>query len=63
MTYPDSWRFVPIKKGTKAPIGREWQKHPFTYEQVPKPGAVYKHTEIGAVGVMSGSALWWPVGH
>ncbi len=49
---PDSWRFTPIRKDSKAPIGTGWQEKPFTWSDCPKPGAFYKGQPVGAVGIL-----------
>ena len=51
---PADWRFVPIRKGTKAPIGTGWQNHPFTWDACPKPGDLFQGQAVGAVGILFG---------
>jgi len=51
---PDNWRFVPIRKGKKAPIGTGWQNNPFTWPDCPKPGDCYQGQSVGAVGILFG---------
>lgn len=53
--FPEAWRFVPIKAGSKAPIGEAWGKNPFTWEQVtPLLGTCHQTSIVGGFGVICG---------
>jgi len=65
---PASWRFVPIAKGKKSPIGEGWENSPLTWEEaIAKIGKKISYTSTkektkgktitllcGGVGVLSG---------
>jgi len=65
---PEDWRFVPIIKGTKSPIGLGWESRPYTWKDCPKIGTKApgdyrdKKTEeirsglftVGAIGILFG---------
>ncbi|WAS04539.1 AAA family ATPase [Gloeomargaritales cyanobacterium VI4D9] len=51
---PEDWRFVPIRQGSKAPVGTGWQNSPLTWNECPKPGSKYQGQNVGAVGLLFG---------
>jgi hypothetical protein len=52
--FPNVWRFVPIRRNSKAPIGKEWQKSGRTWDEMPRLGDQYKGQEVGAIGCLCG---------
>ncbi|MEP0918965.1 DUF3987 domain-containing protein [Leptolyngbya sp. DQ-M1] len=53
--FPQEWRFTPIAKGGKAPIGQGWQNKPFQWQDVIRLfSKTYQDRQVSAVGVISG---------
>jgi hypothetical protein len=52
--YPQEWKFVAIRKGGKAPIGKDWQKSGMEWDELPKVGGRYKGLDVGAIGCLCG---------
>lgn len=54
-SFPTQWRFVLIAKGGKAPIGKDWQQKPMTWDAARKLfGKSFQGRQVGAIGVLSG---------
>lgn len=55
--FPESWRFTLIAKGGKAPIGKDWQRKPLTWETAQQYyGKTYQRRQVSAVGLLSGES-------
>jgi hypothetical protein len=52
--FPTSWKFTAIRKGTKAPIGKDWQKSGMVWDELPNIGDKYKGATVGAIGCLCG---------
>jgi hypothetical protein len=52
--FPASWKFTAIRKGTKRPIGEDWQKSGMIWDELPSVGDKYKGATVGAIGCLCG---------
>ncbi|MFG6094021.1 bifunctional DNA primase/polymerase [Leptothoe sp. ISB3NOV94-8A] len=53
---PAEWQFTPIRKGAKAPLGKDWQKTPYPWQTVAHvlQTQQFASKPAGAVGVLCG---------